>query len=242
MVKFTENSYSYDYSFPTVSLAYFIRYPNPFATHVLSTDVIDRHVDSTTGRLYTTRIIRKQSRLPPAVMKLMPKNILGNGARGPNGEAQNLLLEKSVVDLKEGWMETETQNLQYRGVLSVVEKQRYARPQALQMASPGDAWKDSSTDVTTNVTFKSRFSFGRKDDTTPVEEEKKSFFGSWSSSALQRTIESTSLNRTLKGLAKSREGMQIVMERIREGGIMGALEQMRRDRDMAMSMQPGMLE
>ena len=178
--------------------------------------------------------------MPPAVMNLLPKNILGNGSRGPNGEAQNLLLEKSTVDLKEGWMETETEELQYRGVLSVVEKQRFARPSEFKSQSPGPngAWKDAYTEVKTNVTFKSRFGFGRRDDAGGVvAEEKKSFFGSWSTSALQRTIESTSLNRTMKGLSKSREGMKIVMERIREGGVVGALEQMRRDRDMAMSVQ-----
>src|SRR5450432_4106511 len=64
MVKFYELNYTYDYSFPAVTLAYFLRYPNPYSTHVLSTDVIERFVDPVTGRLSTTRIHLKRSRLP----------------------------------------------------------------------------------------------------------------------------------------------------------------------------------
>ena len=40
MVKFWTSDYTYDYGFSTVSLAYFLRYPNPYARHVASTDTI----------------------------------------------------------------------------------------------------------------------------------------------------------------------------------------------------------
>ena len=123
MVKFCESNYAYEYSFPAVTLAYFLRYPNPYAHHVLSTDTISRSIDSN-GRLHTLRIHRKSSRLPPAVLKLLPKSVLGN-VRG--GTSESYILETSTIDVKEGWMRTESKNLDWTGVLSVVERQEYQR-------------------------------------------------------------------------------------------------------------------
>ncbi|TVY64293.1 Protein UPS1, partial [Lachnellula suecica] len=134
MVKFYESSYSYDYSFPAVTLAYFLRYPNPYSTHVLSTDVISRTVDAA-GRLETTRIHRKSSRLPPAVLKLLPQSVLGNVS---GGRSESFILETSTIDVKEGWMRTESKNLDWTGILSVVEKQEYKR---LLPADEGDDFK-----------------------------------------------------------------------------------------------------
>lgn len=65
MVKFYESTYTYDYTFPAVTLAYFLRYPNPYSTHVLSTDVISRHFDPATQQLHTLRLHLKRSKLPP---------------------------------------------------------------------------------------------------------------------------------------------------------------------------------
>jgi 4-amino-4-deoxychorismate lyase len=244
MVKIFTSTYSYDYSFPAVSLAYFLRYPNPYSTHVLSEDVISRHFDPETQRLYTTRLHLKQSKLPSWILKLLPKNILGN-SRGANGEAQNYILEKSVVDIAEGWMETETQNLQLTGVLKVIEKQRFSRPGeplavdaehstpvARAMHSPTS--KKDTTDVTTTVTFQSRLGeIMRKGDTTSAEaqESRKGFF-SWSTAGLRRTIEEMSLERTQKGLINSKQGMTVVLERLRQGGLAAVLEGMRQDRQM----------
>ena len=245
MVKFYTHSHSYDYPFPAVSLAYFLRYPNPYSTHVLSTDVISRHFDPETQRLYTTRLHLKQSKLPAAVLKLLPKNILGNN-KGPNGEAQNFILEKSVVDAREGWMETETQNLQYTGILTVIEKQRYSRLQAdASIAASNDlfgAQEPNTTDVTTTVTFQSRFGQQRfaskrtslSADSDEDAPQKKGFFSSWSTTALQRTIEATSMQRTRNALIKSKEGMDVVLERMRTGGLSAVLDGMRRDRELLM--------
>ena len=245
MVKFYSHHHSYDYPFPAVSLAYFLRYPNPFSTHVLSTDVISRHFDPETQRLYTTRLHLKQSKLPSAVVKLLPTNILGNN-KGPNGEAQNFILEKSVVDAREGWMETETQNLQYTRILTVIEKQRYAGLQVhSQTAEPSgllEGHDSNTTDVTTTVTFQSRFGQQKSSHrrTSPVSDsdndapQKKGFFSSWSATALQRTIEATGMQRTRSALVKSKEGMNVVLERMRIGGLSAVLEGMRRDRELLM--------
>ena len=159
MVKFYESFFNYDYPFPAVSLAYFLRYPNPYATHVLSTDVIDRTFDPSTQRLHSTRLHLKRSKIPPTILKLLPKGILGASSDG----GQSYILEKSVVDVREGWMKTETRNLEWTGILSIVEKQYYRRSSD-GIATPGsltsdlvEKTKNEGTDVTTTVTLLSRF-------------------------------------------------------------------------------------
>ena len=248
MVKFFESSFSYDYPFPAVSLAYFLRYPNPYATHVLSTDVIDRHFDTKTQRLSTTRLHLKRSKLPPAVLKLLPKGILGSSS----DTGQSFILEKSVVDAKEGWMTTETRNLEWTGILSVIEKQSYRRPHPSHVGHISgtddliECTKNESTDVTTEVTFKSRFGQAKTKraqsryvagaaNSTPsaiTEEEvpeKKGFFASWSTSSLQRSIEIIGMRRTRDALIKSKDGMNVVLARLRHGGLGEVLDGMRRD-------------
>lgn len=253
MVKFYESSFKYDYPFPAVSLAYFLRYPNPYATHVLSTDVIDRTFDPTSQQLTTTRLHLKRSKIPTAIVKLLPKGILGRGA----DSGESFILEKSVIDLKDGSMRTEARNLEWTGILSVVERQLYRRPAnaaavaaSSSMTGPGAerqnfaerTWHEN-TEVTTTVTLLSRFGQARKqkrkdeggamaqhpsadDDESP----KKGLFSSWSTSSLQLTIESLGLRRTREALGKSKEGMNVVLERLRTGGLKQVLEGMQQDR------------
>lgn len=248
MVKFYENSFSYKYPFSAVSLAYFLRYPNPHATHVLSTDVIDRHFDPINQRLTTTRLHLKKSKIPPALLKLLPKGIVGASSDG----GQSYILEKSVVDVKEGRMETESRNLEWTGILSVVEKQVYQRPFVSHEGKIGEAlglgneMNNEGTDVTTVVTLVSRFGQARMlanrrkgdrsitgmDSSAAAENEspvKKGFFSAWSTSSLQRSIEIVGLRRTRDALVKSKDGMNVVLERLRLGGLKEVLEGMRRD-------------
>ena len=247
MVKFLENSFNYDYSFPAVSLAYFLRYPNPYATHVLSTDVIERHFDAETQRLSTTRLHLKRSKIPPAVLRILPKGILGASADA----GQSFVLETSVVNVKEGWMETETRNLEWTGILSVVEKQIYRRSQINDPAKrPSirdlvDFPRSEGTDVITTTTLLSRYGqakyLRRKSDigsSSPdaSDEEppaKKGFFAAWSTTSLQRSIEVVGLRRTKAALAKSKDGMNVVLDRLRQGGLVGVLDGMRRDQEAA---------
>jgi 4-amino-4-deoxychorismate lyase len=236
MVKFYESSYSYDYSFPAVTLAYFLRYPNPYSTHVLSTDVISRSIDSS-GRLQTTRLHRKSSKLPSAVLNLLPKSVLGNVS---GGRSESFILETSTIDVKEGWMRTESKNLDWTGILSVVEKQEYKR------LLPVDEGEDFSvgvgtTDVVTTVMFRSRLGdrlrarATRKGESATVEgeeEPKKGFFASWSKTGIQRSIEAIASRKTESQLGKSKEGMMVVLERMRRGGLVGVLEGMRKDQKL----------
>ncbi|CAI7609590.1 unnamed protein product [Penicillium pancosmium] len=224
-MKFFENKFTYDYSFPAVSLAYFLRYPNPYSRHVLTTDVIDRYVDPNTHRLHTTRLHLKKSKVPSGILKLLPKG---------------------MVDPTEGWMETESRNMEWTGILSVVEKQHYQRIltdeniQALDGLSIDQ--KSEQTTVRTTVTFRSRLGQGkflsRKKagfDNAEAEEEepKRGFFSSLSTAGIQRTIELIGVKRTRDAVLKSKQGMNVVLERLRSGGIVGVLEGMREDREAA---------
>lgn len=238
-MKFFENVFTYDYSFPAVSLAYFLRYPNPYSRHVLTTDVIDRYVDPATQRLHTIRLHLKKSKVPSGILKLLPKGMGGSDSSG-----QSYILETTVVDPNEGWMETESRNMEWTGILSVVEKQRYQRhltednTQALDGLSID---KKEQTTVRTTVTFRSRLGqgklLGRKKaeaiDHADTEEEapKKGFFSSLSTAGIQRTIELIGVSRTRDAILKSKQGMNVVLERLRHGGIVGVLEGMRKDRE-----------
>ncbi|PYH95308.1 hypothetical protein BO71DRAFT_398092 [Aspergillus ellipticus CBS 707.79] len=242
-MKFFENVFTYDYSFPAVSLAYFLRYPNPYSRHVLTTDVIDRYVDPKTHRLHTTRLHLKKSKVPSGILKLLPKGIGGSDSSG-----QSYILETTIVDAKEGWMKTESRNMEWTGILSVIEKQVYQRQPnegavgRLEELSLEEKRSEQTT-VRTTVTFHSRFGqgklLGRKktehtgDHTGEYEEEapKRGLFSSLSTAGIQRTIELIGLNRTRDAVVKSKQGMNVVLERLRSGGVVGVLEGMRQDRD-----------
>lgn len=259
MVKFYETHISYEYPFPAVTLAYFLRYPNPYSRHVLSTDVIDSYVDPATSRLHTVRLHLKRSKIPPAILKLLPRSVLG-GATSNNAAGQSYILERSVVDVKEGWMKTESKNLEWTGVLSVIERQLYTRPikaaegfSALAASDPqprADTGRAEWTDVKTTVTFHSRLGQGKLlkprsqrsqrltelSDQTEEDDEipaRKGLLSSWSTSSIQRSIELIGLRRTRDHLSKSTEGMKIVLERLRNGGLVGVLEGMKKDRETA---------
>ena len=261
MVKFYSTSYTYDYPFSAVSLAYFLRYPNPYSRHVASTDTISRHYDPDTQRLTTVRLHLKRSRLPPAVVKLLPKSTLGGAAE--DGRTQSFILEKSVVDVKEGWMATESRNLDWNNVLSVIERQTYRRPESPVPAStqpsflsPADAVEavpireGDRTDVTVSVMLKSRIGeqirrrrarWGEQATATSVTggevgaEEgtvKQGWLSSWSTAPVRTAIEAISLQRTERSQPKAQKGMSVVLDRLRKGGLEAVLEGMRRDREV----------
>ena len=261
MVKFYSSTYSYDYPFSAVSLAYFLRYPNPYSRHVASTDTISRNFDPETQRLTTVRLHLKKNRMPPAVLKLLPKSAT-SGSIGEDGRTQSFILESSVIDVKEGWMETESRNLDWRNVLSVIEQHTYRRP--AEAASPFDEKsKDAPTptiaaqkagertDVDAHVILKShigeqirkrRARWGEQASATSVtggesviDDEvgvKKGWLSTWSSGAMQRAIEAISLQRTERSQPKAQLGMYVVLDRLRDGGLQAVLEGMRKDREI----------
>ncbi|KAJ5935932.1 hypothetical protein N7454_005230 [Penicillium verhagenii] len=233
-MRFFENTQTYEYPFPAVSLAYFLRYPNPLARHVLTTDVIDRYVDQNTHRLHTTRLHLKRTAIPSSIIKLLPKRMGGS-----EHFSQAYILERTVVDPAEGWMETESRNMEWTSIISVIERQRYQR---LVASGNGHAFdgltmdqRNEQTIVCTNVTLRSRLgqqkSISRRKNADVEEEEgKRSFFSSLSTAGVQRTIELIGLKRTRDAVSKGKQGMDIVLERLRRGGIACFLEGMHEDR------------
>lgn len=235
-MKFYESSFNYDYTFPAVTLAYFLRYPNPYSRHVVSSDVIDRYVDPETERLHTVRLHLKKSKVPAGILKILPR-----GLAGPGGASQSYILEKSTIDIKEGWMETESKNMEWTGILSVVERQSYRRQRLSDWSSPTDEHRrvKEKTSCKTVVTFVSHLGQGKilgwkakGISTTAAEEDtpKQGFFTAWSTAGLQRTVELIGVKRTKSALINGKEGMNVVLERLRHGGIVAVLEGMRRDR------------
>lgn len=85
-------------------MAYYVRYPNPFARHVLSVDVVDRWIDPTSGRLHTKRLILKRGIMPKWASKWLPATNM-SGGRGMDA----WILEESVVD-PPGWGASEVTN------------------------------------------------------------------------------------------------------------------------------------
>ncbi|KAI0479746.1 PRELI-like family protein [Xylaria cf. heliscus] len=245
MVLTRTTNHTYSHPFPTVTLAFFLRYYspqlNPFSSHVLSTDTISSYVDPATGRLHTTRIHLKKSRMPSTVVKLLPTSVTGGG-----GDKSSYVLETSVVDMKEGWMKTESRNLNFTGVLSVVEEQHYSSSPpdggfasssfnnlALPLARP----LTPSTFVTTTFSYRSTLG-NKKHDRAPVDSVDTpdeagprrlgSWISGWGANRIQRSIESIASNKTEDQLIKSRDGMGMVLERLRNNGVVSVLRELRR--------------
>ncbi|CED84936.1 Protein similar to predicted member of the intramitochondrial sorting protein family [Phaffia rhodozyma] len=70
MVRIFNQVHTYKDDFQTVALAYFLRYPNPFAKHIISCDVLSRTI-TPEGTLKTTRLILKSGKLPLWAMTLV---------------------------------------------------------------------------------------------------------------------------------------------------------------------------
>lgn len=231
-MKFFNEEYTYNYPFTAVCLAYFLRYPNRYALHVLATDVIERFIDPETRRLHSTRLHLKQTRVPSSILKLLCK-----GRSGSN-DAKSYILETSVVDPTEGWMRTESRNLEWTGILSVVERQNYQRLRASENAQgqekiPLDP-NSEQTVVHTNIFLHSRLGEGKPFSDrayTGREEErfKGSFVSAFSPIGIQRAIELIGVKRTRDAVSKGAKGMNLVLERLRTGGITCVLEGIRQD-------------
>jgi len=98
----------FQYSWDQVSCAIWQRYPNPFSSHVLSEDVVERSIKD--GCLKTKRIISKTNKLP----KL--------GERLVAGMKTACVVEESVVNPRDKTFTTYTRNIGLTRIMVVVEK------------------------------------------------------------------------------------------------------------------------
>ncbi|KAI0724239.1 MSF1-domain-containing protein [Cerioporus squamosus] len=107
-MRFYTQSFLYDDPWSIVSLAYLLRYPNPYSTHILSCDVISREL-TPSGSLLTTRLILKTGSLP----RWAPKGMIQR--------AESWVLEESEVDPLGKVMRCTTKNLDHVKVMRVEE-------------------------------------------------------------------------------------------------------------------------
>jgi len=107
-MKFFSQSFLYDDPWSIVSLAFFLRYPNPYAAHVVSCDVVSRfHTEA--GSLITTRLILKRGALP----RWAPQGIVSR--------AESWVIEESEVDPFGKTVQCRTRNLDHVKVMQVEE-------------------------------------------------------------------------------------------------------------------------
>lgn len=99
-------------SWEDVTVAHWMKYPNPFSNHVLSEDVVDRHVLD--GKLYTVRLIVKKQRIPGYLLWMIPAKHHACYVR-----------ETSVIDpvLQECTITSENLNCRY--ISTVIETLKY---------------------------------------------------------------------------------------------------------------------
>jgi len=107
-MKFFSQSFLYDDPWSIVSLAFFLRYPNPHAAHVLSCDVVSR-TTTDTGSLLTTRLILKRGAMP----RWAPQGIVSR--------AESWVIEESEVDPFGKTVCCRTRNLDHVKVMQVEE-------------------------------------------------------------------------------------------------------------------------
>lgn len=138
MVLWHKNAHVFDNDFRTVSLAFFNRYPNPYAAHVLSIDTLSREIDSE-GLLHTTRLIKKTGKMPR-----WSKALLGR-------ISDSWIIERSIVDPSTMNMRTYTKNLDHTSIIKVEEYTTYQCDQDTR-----------KTFVSSQVKFSSGFGVGIK--------------------------------------------------------------------------------
>jgi hypothetical protein len=64
-----EAQHKFAYSWPVITLGNWQKYPNPYSTHVLSVDVISRHINKN-GELVTDRLLQMKQPIPSLFKKL----------------------------------------------------------------------------------------------------------------------------------------------------------------------------
>ncbi|CCE63787.1 hypothetical protein TPHA_0F03060 [Tetrapisispora phaffii CBS 4417] len=131
MVLWHKNTHIFPNDFTSVSLAFFNRYPNPYASHVLSIDTLERRIDSD-GNLHTVRLIKKKGKLPRWVRPLL------------NNISDSWIVEFSVVDPRLNILKTYTKNLDHTRIIKVEEFTDYQYDKANEYTSVNSMVKFSS--------------------------------------------------------------------------------------------------
>eukprot|EP01134_Creolimax_fragrantissima_P003534 CFRG3534T1 len=113
MVKFFNTTHTYEHPWEDISYAFLRKYPNPFSSHVVVCDVIERLVDEQ-GRLVSQRLLEKTNNKPKLAEVFLGKE-----------KTHGFVLEDSVIDAKNKTMKTVTRNLTFSRILFVEETCEY---------------------------------------------------------------------------------------------------------------------
>ncbi|XP_026469286.1 protein preli-like [Ctenocephalides felis] len=108
--KYFENTTVFNFKWDQVAKAFWLRYPNPHSSHVLSEDTITRDVKE--GRLHTRRLLTKTNLVPKWGKKFISAPFVK-------------IYEESIVDPLNKTMITYTFNMGHAKVMSVIEKVVY---------------------------------------------------------------------------------------------------------------------
>eukprot|EP00095_Tigriopus_kingsejongensis_P007935 maker-scaffold169_size292178-snap-gene-1.31 protein:Tk07935 transcript:maker-scaffold169_size292178-snap-gene-1.31-mRNA-1 annotation:"preli-like" len=132
MVKYFQTVHTHPFGWDQVAEAIFQRYPNPFATHVLSEDTLHRRVQGSV--LYSRRFLTKTNRLP----KWGESILFGVKRYVP-------LVEESIVDREKNVITTYTRNVGLSRFMSAVEKVEYSRDpnDSTRTIAVKEAWIES---------------------------------------------------------------------------------------------------
>jgi len=113
MAKYFTTEHIHPYSYDQVAHAIFQRYPNPFASHVLSEDTVYREILNGTT-LYSRRFLTKTNKVPKW------------GERWLSGFRRSVpLLEESYVDNEQKTITIYTRNVGFSNFMTAIEKVVY---------------------------------------------------------------------------------------------------------------------
>ncbi|KAH8923109.1 MSF1-domain-containing protein [Atractiella rhizophila] len=142
MVQDFRATHSYSRPFHTLVLSFYLRYPNPYSTHVITADVLSRSLSPHTHTLSTVRLLRKRGKVP---------SIFGN-------ITDSWIVEESVLDLRSGGLDVRTRNVDHRTYLEAVEDLRFRPLRSFDVDSQnwvGGTWVESEGWVRCNKGMRS---------------------------------------------------------------------------------------
>ncbi|GAA5902054.1 Ups1p [Sporobolomyces salmoneus] len=145
MVQTSQSSYTYEIPLPYIILAHNQRYPSPYGTHILSSDVISRSFCPESNVLTTTRLMNKRGKMP----KWAPSFISSIGT--------SWVIEQTQVDLnlhheneegeRAGELRTRSRNLDHRKILQVEEFQVFTQSPGNSLATDSITYSRITSDL-----------------------------------------------------------------------------------------------
>ncbi|KAF7391639.1 hypothetical protein V1477_014771 [Vespula maculifrons] len=111
MVKYFEDNTTFYFNWKQVVQGFWVKYPNPHSSHVLSEDTISREVKD--GKLYSKRLLTKTNGVPKWGEMLIKKKSVK-------------IVEESILDPEARTLTTYSRNFTYnKAMVSVIEKVVY---------------------------------------------------------------------------------------------------------------------